>query len=91
MKSITMASTGHEKEKLTVMLAAMADGTKLLPMVILKCVRRPHDIDIPAGIVVVMAPKSWANEEIIVATTGLATGQPAAKATCLGCLPGAHD
>ena len=59
-----MASTGHEKEKLTVMLAAMADGTKLLPMVILKGVRRPHDIDIPAGIVVVMAPKSWANEEI---------------------------
>ena len=43
MKSITMASTGHEKEKLTVMLAAMADGTKLLPMVVLKGVRRPRD------------------------------------------------
>ena len=67
MKSITMASTGHEKEKLTVMLAAMADGTKLLPMVVLKGVRRPRDIDIPAGIVVVMAPKSWANEEIMAA------------------------
>ena len=65
MKSITMASTGHEKEKLTVMLAAMADGTKLLPLVILKGVRRPRDVDIPAGIVVVMAPKSWANEEIM--------------------------
>ena len=45
MKSITMATTGHEKEKLTVMLAAMADGTKLLPMVVLKGVRRPRDID----------------------------------------------
>ena len=45
MKSITMASTGHEKEKLMVMLAAMADGTKLLPMVVLKGVRRPRDID----------------------------------------------
>ena len=65
IKSITMASTGHEKEKLTDMLAAMADGTKFLPMVILKGVRRPHDIYIPAGIVVVMAPKSWANEEIM--------------------------
>ena len=88
MKSITMASTGHEKEKLTVMLAAMADGTKLLPMVILKGVRRHpcrhrcrHDAQI----------MGQRRDHTEVATTGLATGQPAAKATCLGCLPGAHD
>ena len=65
MKSITMASTGHEKEKLTVMHAAMADVTKLLPLVILKGDRRPRDVDIPVSIVVVMAPESWANEEIM--------------------------
>ena len=47
------------QKKRTVMLAAMADGTKLLPMVILKGVQQPHDVDITAGIVVVMAPKSW--------------------------------
>ena len=39
-KTITMVSTGHEKECLTVMLAAMADGTKLAPMVLLKVRQR---------------------------------------------------
>ena len=51
-KSTTMASTEHEKEKVIVMLAAMADGTKLLPLVILKGVRRSRDVDTPAGIIV---------------------------------------
>lgn len=63
-KTIAMRSTGHEKERVTVMLAGLADGTKLTPMVILKGVRRPKVI--PPGIIVEMAPKSWATEDIII-------------------------
>jgi hypothetical protein len=62
-KTITMASTGHEKNRVTVMLSALADGTKLKPLVILKGVRPPKEV--PTGIVLRMAPQSWANEEII--------------------------
>ena len=56
-KTVSMDSTGHEKTRLNVCLGAMADGTKLLPLVLLKGVRPPKDI--PTGIVVKMTPKAW--------------------------------
>ena len=62
-KTVSMKSTGHEKSRITIMLAAMADGTKLTPMVLFQGVRPPKII--PPGIIVEMAPKSWANETII--------------------------
>ena len=62
-KTIALKTTGHEKQRVTVMLAGLADGTKLPPVVILKGVRLPREI--PSGIVVEMAPKSWATEQII--------------------------
>ena len=63
-KTISMKSMGHEKERFTVMLAAMADGTKLTPMVLFKGVRPPKNI--PTGIIVKMCRNgAWANEEII--------------------------
>lgn len=64
-KTISMVSTGHEKSRITVMLGAMADGTKLAPMVLFKGVRPPKDIEIPAGIIVKMTPQAWANAEVI--------------------------
>ena len=63
-KTVIMGSTGHEKTRLTVCLAAMADGTKLLPLVLLKGVRPPKDI--PTGIVVKMTPKAWSDEEAMI-------------------------
>lgn len=62
-KTVSMKTTGHEKSRITVMLSALADGTKLPPMVLLKGVRLPKEI--PTGIIVQMTPKSWANEDII--------------------------
>ncbi len=63
LKTITMASTGNEKSRLTVMLAAMADGTKLPPMVLVKGVRPLKDV--PPGVIVTMTPHAWANAEVV--------------------------
>ena len=38
-KTVSLQTTGHEKSRVTVMLAALADGTKLPPMVLFKGVR----------------------------------------------------
>lgn len=59
-KSINMKSTGHEKSRITVMLAALADGTKLPPMVLFKGVRPLKQI--PPGLLIKMTPQAWANE-----------------------------
>lgn len=65
---ITVTSTGHEKEKITVTLGAYADGTKMSPLVHLTGVRPLPKDDIPSGIIVYMCgsgKKSWANEQSI--------------------------
>jgi hypothetical protein len=59
----SLKTTGHEKSRITVMLSALADGTKLPPLVLLKGVKPPPEI--PSGIQIKMTPKSWANTEII--------------------------
>ena len=35
-KTVTLKTTGHEKSRVSVCLAAKADGTKLKPMLVLK-------------------------------------------------------
>lgn len=57
--------TGHDKEKLTVTLAAYADGTKLVH---LPGVRPPKKEEIPTGVQIIMCgsgKKSWANKDSI--------------------------
>lgn len=63
VKTVTMGSTGHEKSRITVCLAAMGDGTKLPPLVLWKGVRPLKDV--PLGIYVQMTPAAWANEAVI--------------------------
>ena len=36
VKSVPILSTGHDKDRFTVMLACLGDGTKLLPYVVFK-------------------------------------------------------
>ena len=62
-RSVTMKTTGYEKSRITVMLAAMADGTKLPPMVLFKGVRPPKEI--PLGIHIKMTPKATSNTEVM--------------------------
>ena len=61
-KTISMKSTGNEKSRITVMLCAMADGSKVPPMVLFKGVRPPTEK--PPGVIVKMTPQAWANEEV---------------------------
>ena len=41
-KDITVSTTGHHKERLTIILGGLADGTKLRPLVLLPGVRPPQ-------------------------------------------------
>ena len=61
-KTITIKTTGHEKDHFTVVLACLADGTRLKPMVIFKRKRMPKD-PIPAGIVLHYHERGWMDEE----------------------------
>ena len=61
-KTVSIRTTGHDKDKVTVMLAALGDGTKIAPLVIFKGVRAPKNV--PNGIVVAMSRNGWNNEEI---------------------------
>ena len=64
-KSVIVKSTGNEKSHVTVMLACLADGTKLPPYVILKRKTAPKEA-MPAGIVVRAQEKGWMESELVV-------------------------
>ena len=44
VKSVTLLSAGKSKEKVTVLLAAFADGRKLKPFIVFKGKRLPSDL-----------------------------------------------
>ena len=50
-KTVLIKSTGHEKSRFTTVLAVMADGTKLPPMLIFKRKTKPPGT-FPPGIIV---------------------------------------
>ena len=62
-KTVLLKTNGHEKTRFTVVLACLADGTKLKPMVIFKQKTMPKD-NFPAGVVVHVHnhPKGWMDE-----------------------------
>ena len=88
-KTVLLKTTGHEKTRFTVVLACLADGTKLKPMVIFKRKTMPKD-NFPTGVVVHNHPKGWMDEngvkildrEGLASTTGRICEHP--KFTCLG-------
>ena len=61
-KTVRIKTTGHEKSNFTIVLAQMADGTKLKPMVIFKRKTMPKET-IPTGILVHVHPKGWMDED----------------------------
>ena len=62
-KSVMLKTTGHEKCRYTVVLSCMADGSKLMPMLIFKRKTLPKKINWPKGVVVHVHPKGWMDEE----------------------------
>ena len=62
--SISIKTTGHEKNRFTVMLACMADGTKLKPYIIFKRKTAPKNVEFPTGIIVRFQQKGWMDDAL---------------------------
>ena len=75
-KEVSVSTTGQEK-RYTVILTALADGTKLHIFVLLHGVRPPPQQDVPPGVVIYMCGtgKSWANEDSTVVYLNLIWGR----------------
>lgn len=63
-KSISLRTTGNEKQRITVMLAVTADGGKLPPYVILKRKTMPKQ-NLPKGLVIRCQEKGWMTTELM--------------------------
>jgi len=61
-KSVSIRTTGNEKNRFAVMLGCMADGTKLPPYVIFKRKTMPKG-DFPRDVVVRVHEKGWMSEK----------------------------
>ncbi len=60
-KTISIRTTGHEKTNFTVVLACMADRTKLPPLIIFKLKKVPKG-KFPSDVIVRANPTGWMNE-----------------------------
>ena len=63
-KSVPLKTTGHEKERVTVCLAAFADGRKLPPMMVFKEKKMPSELKNVNGVVIAMSPNGCMNLEL---------------------------
>ena len=63
-RSVPIRSTGHDKARFTVVLAAMADGRKLNPFVVFKGVRPIAELDKEAGVIVAYSSNGWMNKAL---------------------------
>ena len=64
-KSVLIRTTGNEKSRITVMLAVLADGTKLPPYIIIKRKTMPKE-HLPPGIIVRVQEKGWMDRNLVV-------------------------
>ena len=60
-KTVLVKTTRHEKQHFTVVLACLADGTKLPPMIIFKRKTMPKD-KFPPGVVIHVQEKGWMDD-----------------------------
>ena len=65
MKEVLLKTTGCEKLRLTIMLAATADGRKLPPLLILKRKTLPKSEAFPKDVVGRAQEKEWMTEELM--------------------------
>lgn len=64
-KTISLFSTGSHKSKVSVTLAAMADGRKLPPFIVLKGKKIPPDLQNFQNAIIKMSDNGWNNEKTI--------------------------
>ena len=67
-RSIPLKSTGHEKDRFTVILTAKANGTKLKPFIIFKGkgTRLIKELQKIAGVVVKFSSNGWMNDSLTI-------------------------
>ena len=65
-RSVPMRTTGHDKGRFTVILAAMADGRKLKPFVVFKGVRAIAELERVQGVVTALSRYGWMNEDLTI-------------------------
>ena len=65
VKSVPIVTTGHDKDRFTVMLACRGDGSKLPPYIVFKRKTLPKKMVFPPGVIVRCQEKGWMNEEMV--------------------------
>ncbi len=63
-RSTPIRTTGHDKARFTVILAAMADGRKLKPFVVFKGIRPIAELNRFPGVVVRLSKNGWMDEAL---------------------------
>lgn len=63
-RSVPIRTTGHDKNRFTVCLSAMADGKKLKPYVVFKGVRPIPELQKVSGVIVALSRNGWMNEDL---------------------------
>ena len=63
-RTVSIRTTGHDKGRFTVLLAAMADGRKLKPFVVFKGVRPIPELNQVPGVVVRLSRNGWMDEAL---------------------------
>ena len=61
-KTVSILSTGHERSNFTIVLACLADGTKLPPVIIFKLVNVPQE-EFSDGVIIRTNAKGWMNKD----------------------------
>lgn len=65
VKSVPIISSGHDKERFTVMLACLGDGTKLPLYVVFKRKTLQKNLNFPKEVVVRCQAKGWMDELLV--------------------------
>ena len=65
VKSVPIVSTGHDKDRFTVMLACLGDGTKLPLYVVFKWKTLPKNLNFPKEVIVRCQAKGWMDEPLV--------------------------
>ena len=64
VKSVSIKSTGHEKVRITVILTARADGTKLPPYIVIPRKREIKELANMRGVIFAYSDRSWMDDSL---------------------------
>ena len=65
VKSVSILTIGHEKDRFTIMLACLGDGNNLPPYVIFKRKTLPKNANFPKGVIVRCQERGWMDQRLV--------------------------